>query len=136
MSSQSTYLDAFNCQLDEFIKDVKLVLADHYEVLIACTAILGLKTINSTMIINVWYERVTLVYMDQINAKDYQFFLEKDYVKDLRDNSYASQINVGINKIRNRLRELDQEDKAKVLKYVENMCNLSKLYFEAMENIL
>ena len=134
--SESTYLNAFNSQIDEFIKDIRIVLADYYEVLLACTVIVGLKALSSTMIINVWYERVTLVYMDKINAKDYQFFLEKDYIEDLKDNSYAAQINTGINKIRNRLRELDEEDKAKVLKYVENLCHLSKLYFKELESIL
>ena len=128
MSLKSTYLEAFNSQVDEFIKDIKVVLADYYEVTLACHAITGLKALSSTLIINVWYDKVTLVYMDQINAKDYQFFLEKDYIQDLKDNSYADQINAGINKIRNRLRELDEKDKEKVLKYVENLTKISDLY--------
>ena len=31
MSLESTYLEAFNSQVDEFIKDVKIVLADYYK---------------------------------------------------------------------------------------------------------
>jgi len=128
--TKSTYLVAFNSQLDEFIKDVKIVLADHYEVIMACHAMTALKLISKTLIMNVWYERITSVYMDKINDKDYQFFLEKDYADDLKGNGYATQISAGINKIRNHLRELDDTSKETVLKYVENLCRLSKLHFE------
>ena len=68
--------------------------------------------------------------MDKINDKDYQFFLEKDYADDLKGNGYATQISAGINKIRNHLKALDMKDKETVLKYVENLCRLSKLHFE------
>ena len=136
MTIKSTYLEAFNSQLDEFIKDIKIVLAKHYEVTLACHAITGLKIINKTLIISVWHEGITLVYMDQINAKDYEFFLEKDYGQDLKGNSYADQINAGINNIRNHLRNLNEEDKATVLKYVENLCRLSNLYYESLKHEL
>jgi hypothetical protein len=136
MTITSTYLEAFNSQLDEFIKDIKIVLANHYEVTLACHAITGLKIINKTLIISVWHEGITLVYMDQINAKDYEFFLEKDYSQDLKGNSYADQITAGINKIRNHLRKLNEEDKETVLKYVENLCRLSNLYYESLKNEL
>jgi len=122
------YLETFNNQLDEFIKDIKKVLPDHYDVKLGCHALTGLKILSKTLIINVWYERITLIYMDKINAKDYEFFLEKDYGQDLKDNNFAAQITSGINKIRNHLRELGTEDKETVLKYVENLCELSNLY--------
>ena len=128
MSLKKTYLDAFNNQLDEFIKDLKVVLSDYYEVTLACHAIAGLKMLSAAMIIKVWHEKITLVYMTQITAKDYNFFLEKDYSKDLEENTYAVQINEGINKIRSHLSSLNDDEKAKVLKYVENLCRLSNLY--------
>ena len=77
MPLKSPFLEAFNNQLNEFIKDIKTVLADHYEVTLACHAITGLKMINKTLIISVWHEGITLVYMDKIKAKDYEFFLEE-----------------------------------------------------------
>ena len=136
MSLKSTYLVAFNSQLDEFIKDIKIVLAAHYEVTLACHAITGLKMINKTLIIGVWHSAITEVYMEQIKAKDYEFFLEKDYGNDLKGNSYADQINAGINNIRGHLRELNEADKETVLKYVENLCRLSNLYYESLKNEL
>jgi len=136
MPLKSPYLEAFNKQLNEFIKDIKIVLADHYEVTLACHAITGLKMINKTLIISVWHEGITLVYMDKIKAKDYEFFLEKDYGNDLKGNSYADQINVGINNIRGHLRNLNETDKETVLKYVENLCRLSNLYYESLKNEL
>jgi len=136
MPLKSTYLEAFNSQLDEFIKDIKIVLAAHYEVTLACHAITGLKMINKTLIIGVWHSAITEVYMEQIKAKDYEFFLEKDYGKDLKGNSYADQINVGINNIRGHLRNLNETDKETVLKYVENLCRLSNLYYESLKNEL
>lgn len=128
MLLKTTYLEAFNTQLDEFIKDLKVVLSDYYEVTLACHAITGLKMLSSKMIIKVWHEKITLMYLEQITAKDYNFFLEKDYSKDLEENTYAVQINNGINKIRSHVSSLNDKEKAKVLKYVENLCRLSNLY--------
>ena len=54
----------------------------------------------------------------------------------MKGNSYADQINVGINNIRGHLRDLNEADKETVLKYVENLCRLSNLYYESLKNEL
>ena len=56
------------------------------------------------------------------------FFFEKDYAKDLGKLSNQSEILEIINKLREPVRNMSDENKAQTMKYIQTLSKLSDLY--------
>ena len=70
---------------------------------------------------------VTDKYADQIEAGDIEYFLNKDFTEDASGN-YTPSIDSVIQELRATVRRMSDENKAVSLKYIQNLCKLSKLY--------
>ncbi len=79
------------------------------------------------MIITTWKTMVTDKYADQIEAGDIEYFLTKDYTDDASGN-YTPTVDSVIQELRTTVRRMSDENKAVSLKYIQNLCKLSKLY--------
>ena len=64
----------------------------------------------------------------EINDNNLNFFIEKDYKKDLRYIQSSDNIMKHIDYLREPVRNMGKENQDKSFKYIQNLCLLSKLY--------
>lgn len=121
-------LSAFNNHFEEFLNDVVRVFPDDMEIATAVTALGKLRKANPRLIILTFKEHVRIPYGSQIEEGNLEFFLNKDYTGDVEGSSQANAILDKIDKIKDPIRNMDEIEKAKVLKYIQNLCKLCDLY--------
>jgi uncharacterized protein (UPF0335 family) len=129
-SDKSLLLNAFNTQLTEFIEDIELVFSEDSAIKKAKTSIFMIKKVNPTITAKIWYNYICSKYESEINNDNIDFFLEKDYKKDLVYMNQSEQIISSIDKLRHPIKNMSKENQEKSLKYVKNLCILSKLYMQ------
>lgn len=129
-SDKSLLLNAFNTQLFEFIEDIELVFSEDSSIKKAKTSILMIKKVNPTLTVRIWYNYICSKYESEINNDNIDFFLEKDYKKDLVYMNQSEQIISSINNLREPIKNMSKENQEKSIKYVKNLCILSKLYMQ------
>jgi len=126
---KATILKAFNNQFEEFLDDVEILFPDNNDIKTSKTGLLMLRKANPKKIASVWYRYVCLKYETEIENENLDYFLTKDYSGDLKmDESASNKVMEGIDKIREPLRQLDQDNRKKTLQYLKNMNQLSKMY--------
>jgi hypothetical protein len=129
MSSDKTIiLRVFNNMFFEFLKDIGGIFSDNTDIKDATYILELLKKVNPTSIIKAWHFFVCEPYKEQIAAGDITFFCEKDYRDDLVHMSNADEIMNAIQRIRDPLKVLDEDNKQITFKYVSNLCKLSSIY--------
>jgi len=127
-SDKSLLLSAFNTQFFEFIDDIQYVFSDDSSIKKAKTALSIIKSVNNSLIIKIWHTYVCSQYETEINNNNIDFFIEKDYKKDFIYVSGSDEIINHIDKLRDPVRNMSKENQEKSLKYIKNLCILSKLY--------
>jgi hypothetical protein len=129
-SDKSLLLNAFNTQLTEFIEDIELVFNEDNSVKRAKSGLLMIKKVNPTLTIRIWYNYICSKYESEINNDNIDFFLEKDYKKDLVYMNQSDDIISSIDKLRDPIKNMSKENQEKSFRYVKNLCILSKLYMQ------
>lgn len=126
---KTTILRAFNSQFEEFLEDVEVLFPENKDVRTTKTGLTMMKKANPKMIMSVWYRYICVKYEDEIDNENLEYFLTKDYSSDLKmDQGAANKILESIDKIREPLRFLDEENKKKCVQYLKNLNQLSKIY--------
>ena len=128
MSDKSTILRTFNTQFFDFMKDILMVFPDNAEILTANKYFETIKKANPTSILKAWNSYVYVPYKNVIDEGNISFFFEKDYNNDLTYMSNAGEIMKAIDKIREPVRNMGDENKAHTMKYIQNLCKLSGVY--------
>lgn len=129
MSSDKTTLSrAFNNVFFEFLKDISGLFPENTDIKDAMSGLELMKKANPTSIIKAWQFFVCEPYKEQIAAGDITFFCEKDYRQDLANVSKADEIMKAIQRIRDPLKMLEEENKKITFKYVSDLCKLSSIY--------
>ena len=129
-SDKSLLLNAFNAQLFEFIEDIEHVFSEDNSIKKAKTALIMIKKVNPVLTIKIWYTYICTKYETEINNDNINFFVEKDYKKDLVYVNYSDDIINNIDKLREPVRNMSKENQEKSLRYIKNLCILSKLYMQ------
>ena len=129
-SDKSLLLNAFNTQLFEFIEDIEHVISEDNSIKKAKTALIMIKKVNPVLIIMIWYNYICTKYETEINNDNIDFFVEKDYKKDLVYVNYSDDIINNIDKLREPVKNMSKENQEKSLRYIKNLCILSKLYMQ------
>ena len=127
---KSLLLNAFNTQLFEFIEDIEHVISEDNSIKKAKTALIMIKKVNPVLIIKIWYNYICTKYETEINNDNIDFFVEKDYKKDLVYVNYSDDIINNIDKLREPVKNMSKENQEKSLRYIKNLCILSKLYMQ------
>tara|TARA_Y100001970_G_C14258099_1_gene877165 strand:+ start:11675 stop:12052 length:378 start_codon:yes stop_codon:yes gene_type:complete len=122
---KSFILKTFNKHLIEFMDDIITVFPREVDLLTSRTFIQGVLKVKKKIVIEYWYQYVYLIYKSQIDEGNFDYFLNKDYNKDTEDNDILN----GIEKMRNKIRELSDDNKKKSIEYVKNLSKLSNIYF-------
>lgn len=126
----SNLVKVFNDHLVEFLDDVIRIFPDNADLQTGRTFIVGLKKVNPKKIIEVWKNFVNDLYLEEINKGNLEYFIEKDYTHDVR---YVSpNVLQIIENIKLPLRQTQNENKKKTIKYVQNLCKICDLYYKNM----
>ena len=125
--NKSHVLKTFNNHFGEFIDDVLRVFPDNTDIITCREALHNIRKMNPKIIINVFSSSVVGPYRSEIENNDITFFIEKNYNKDIYlDNS--STVLQKIDLIRDSVREMTDNDKQNVIKYLNNLLKLCDLY--------
>ncbi len=128
MSQQSSILTAFNNHFMEFVDDIILVFPNDTDLLAAKNSLALIRKANPKMIIKIWSSYVVNKYATEIDAGDIGFFINKDYKDDLERAENSEKIMESIDRLRNPIRLMSEEDRGKSMKYIQNLKKLSILY--------
>ena len=129
-SDKSLLLNAFNTQLFEFIEDIELVFNEDNSVKRAKAGLVMIKKVNPTLTIRIWYNYICSKYESEINNDNIDFFLDKDYKKDLVYMNQSDDIISSIDKLREPIKNMSKENQEKSCRYIKNLCILSKIYMQ------
>ena len=128
-SDNSLILTSFNNHLVEFLDDIQSLFENDHAISYARNALLVIKKANPKLIIKIWYNYITLKYDEQIQNNNLDFFLEKDYQNDFNNmSSQKNEILKNIERLKEPIKNMGQENQLKSIKYFQNLCLLSKLY--------
>ena len=117
----------FNDQFSEFVADIQSIFPTDPDILTAKNALLTIRKANPKLLVRIWFKYVYDPYKEHINAGDINFFLTKDYSRDLVKNENADKIMESINRLRNPIKEMTPENQSKAMKYIQNLSKLSLL---------
>ena len=81
------------------------------------------------MIIKIWKTYIVDNYDSQIENGDISFFIDKDYSGDLQEMESAGKILDGINRLRNPIKQMGEDNQKIAMKYIQNLSKIAKLYF-------
>uniref|UniRef100_A0A6C0F4X1 Uncharacterized protein n=1 Tax=viral metagenome TaxID=1070528 RepID=A0A6C0F4X1_9ZZZZ len=126
--SSSQILKTFNDHFIEFVSDVQSVFPENVDLLTAKNAFLAIRKANPRIIVKIFKAQVVDPYQKEIDSGDLGFFIVKDYANDLADADNSKQIMDAIDGLRNPVRQMDSENQAKVMKYLQNLKKLAIIY--------
>jgi hypothetical protein len=113
----------FNEHLIEFLNDVVTILPDNLDIKTAKTFVEGLKRVNPKKLVISWYSFITIPYQKEIEAGDFNFFEQKDWGGEV----YTEYLKA-VDNIKKSVKLLDDSNKLKAMKYIQNLTKLSLLY--------
>ena len=128
MSQLSSILTAFNDHFIEFVSDIINVFPNDTDLLAAKNSFSLIRKANPKLIIKIWSSHVVHKYAEQIDAGDIGFFINKDYAGDLEKADNSEKIMEAIDRLRNPIKMMTLEDRAKSMKYIQNLKKLSVMY--------
>lgn len=128
MSQLSSILTAFNDHFIEFVSDIINVFPNDTDLLAAKNSFSLIRKANPKLIIKIWSSHVVNKYAVQIDAGDIGFFINKDYAGDLEKADNSEKIMEAIDRLRNPIKMMTLEDRAKSMKYIQNLKKLSVMY--------
>jgi hypothetical protein len=123
----ANYLTIFNDHFAEFVNDIQNVFPEDPDILTAKNALLTIRKANPKLLVKIWLTYVYQPYKLQIEAGNIQFFLTKDYSTDFERSSNADKIMESIDRLRNPVKQMSQENQAKTMKYIQNLSKLALL---------
>ena len=130
MSSQkSILLKSFYKQLFDFLDDIIGIMDDNTELMKSKIYFTTLKQANPILIIKIWFKYILTPYRDLIEAGNVEYFLQKDYTDDLKNIPNASSVlRIIDTSIRNPIKEMDQVNKDKCVKYIQIISKIAEVY--------
>ena len=127
---KSDILEIYLSQFLEFVSDVQRVFPEDFDIKVLKNFLNVYASLNGKHIIDIWKKSVTDLYRKEIDARDFDFFIDKDWTNDLSNTDNQSLIIGKINELKSRIRSMDDDNKTKVVRYIENLTKLCDLYHE------
>ena len=125
----SNILSAFNDHFVEFLTDIQSVCPEDHDILVAKNSLLAIRKANPKMIVKIWNTYIVGKYKAEIERGDITFFIYKDYSQDLVYANNPDKIIESIDRLRMPIKAMNTVEQAKTMKYIQNLCNLTKLYY-------
>jgi len=119
---------AFNKHFMELVDDIVRVFPDDVDIMTAKNSFIAIKKMNPKLLIKAWDSFVVSKYHTEIENGDISFFLEKDYKDDLEGTPQSQQIIDAIDRLRKPIKMMDDKNKEKILKYLQNLSKLTLIF--------
>jgi hypothetical protein len=123
----SNILTAFNDHFIEFVNDVHCVFPDDADILATKNALTTIRKLDPKMIVKIWNSFIVSKYKSEIEAGNIEFFINKDYSQDVSVSTNSDKIMESIDRLREPIKNMSEENQAKVMKYIQNLTKLSQL---------
>jgi hypothetical protein len=123
---KSFIVKGFNKHFDEFIEDVQSVFPEDDEVKTMKNLLYLFKKTNPRLVLEYWNTYIHVPYKEPIENGDISFFVNKDYSADV---TMTDGISSFIERLRGYVKNMTAENQQKSMKYIQNLCNLTKLYY-------
>ena len=127
MSNNPLIIATFLKQMDECLEDISKTYSTDTRFSKCKLYFETMKRTNPRMVITTWKTMVTDKYDAQIQEGNIDYFLEKDYAEDAQE-LYTPTVDSTIQELRATIKKMSPENKEVSLKYLQNLCKLSKLY--------
>jgi hypothetical protein len=127
-SPKVTLMRAFNKCFYDFMDDIMSVFEDKIPFIQAKKNCELIQSANPSMLVRAWHQYVYSKYAEVIDSGNTDFFLEKDYSDDVKGADHSQKIMEAINRLREPVRNMSQEDQAKTMKYIQNLTKLALAY--------
>ena len=121
----SNIVTIFNTHFAEFLQDVQNVFPDDVDIKTANNSLLAIRKANPKILMKIWNNYVAIPYKDHIEKGDIEFFISKDYSTDFKNNDHSDKIMSSINRLREPIKMMTPENRAKTMKYMQNLSKLS-----------
>jgi len=130
LSKNSSILTAFNDHFVEFVNDIVNLFPEDTDLLAVKNSFALMRKANPRLLISIWNTYIVNPYKQVIESGDIRFFLNKDYGNDLIYIQNSEKIIEAINRLRHPVQLMSDENKAKTMKYIQNLSKLSGMYVE------
>lgn len=124
----SQILTAFNDHFMEFVEDIIRVFPNEVELVTIKNSFIAVRKANPKMVVKIWTSYVVGKYKSEIENGNLDFFINKDYTEDLSQTEHASKITEYIDKLREKIEIMGDDNREKVIKYMQNLTKLSSMY--------
>jgi hypothetical protein len=130
MTEKTVLLNGFNEHFMEFISDICRLFPDNLDIKAAKLSLNVIKNASSKTIIKAWRIYVVNKYSNQIDNGDITFFTKKEFVNDLTVLEKGDKIVESIIYLSDTIKLMEKTDQDKTMKYIQNLKNLSLMYFD------
>lgn len=120
-------LTAFNDHFFEFVNDIQEIFPDDHDLLVSKNSLMLVRKANPKMIVKIWNAYVVGKYKTEIESGNLDFFINKDYSSDFVNANNSEKIIEAINRFRQPIKNMSQENKTKSIKYIQNLTKLASL---------
>lgn len=120
-------LTAFNDHFFEFINDIQEIFPDDHDLLVSKNSLTVVRKANPKMIVKIWNAYVVGKYKSEIEAGNLDFFINKDYSSDFINANNSDKIIEAINRFRQPIKNMSEQNKLKSIKYIQNLTKLAAL---------
>tara|TARA_Y100000996_G_scaffold415040_1_gene407909 strand:+ start:1531 stop:1920 length:390 start_codon:yes stop_codon:yes gene_type:complete len=124
----SQILKGFNDHFMEMVEDIERVFPDDTDISTVKNSFTELRKANPKMVIKVYKEQILDLYRSQIESGNIDFFIDKDYKKDIGNIQDSEYILNKINILRDPVRDMEKADQDKVIHYIQNLSKLCDAY--------
>lgn len=124
----TSIVSAFNDHFMEMVDDIVAVFPDDLDILSAKNSLKALRKLNPKMLIRSWDYYVVSKYYKEIESGDLSYFLNKDYTEDVSVSSDSKRIIEAIDRLRNPIKSMSEENQKKILKYLQNLSKLTLIF--------
>ena len=127
---KSAILKGFNNHFEDFFEDLLTIFPGDYHINKTKETLLLVRKSNPKLLITIWYSYIAVRYGEKINNLDSEFFINKDYSEDIQelDSGLNTKVVIGINSLRDPIKNMNEDDKIKAMEYLKNLTQLSVVY--------
>ncbi|MDB4349429.1 hypothetical protein OAA99_00585 [Omnitrophica bacterium] len=131
--NKSVLVKVFSEQVVELYRDMRIVYPNDTSIKTGLTLVEQIKTFNPKLLISKYKEGVNDEYYEQIVKGDLDFFINKNYEKDVLKAGYsgneAKSRAAWLETIKDLYKQQGEENQKKIQKYFQNFSKICKMYY-------
>ena len=130
MASNAQILKTFGKQMEEFMEDMLVIFPNDNVILRGKMYFEMMKKANPRFIIRIWKNRIAAKYGQHIADGKFDIFVTMDLSEDIIDNpaDNKEEVVTHLQNMLNSIIKMDEHNKNKAFKYIQNITKLSEMY--------